>query len=239
MEAVEVKERPILFSGPMVRALLDGRKTQTRRVMKSQPCECGELRVDDFVPALVNRHGDHFPGAAIFGAYCQCGDWGARCRYGRPGDRLWVREAWNYEAHDLVSMTSEMLAPVVRYPADDTVIAHKSHLVHCDTCWKGAQLGRQRPSIHMPRWASRIALEVAEIRVQRVQDISEADAMAEGMQRFDLKENGVIYGPNNGCKGNLVSGSARGAFEALWCEINGADSWHQNPWVWCVTFKRV
>ena len=141
-----------------------------------------------------------------------------RCPYGLPGDRLFVREAFRLcqEADDVSPRDSD---PGYRvwYEAD------KPHQL-------GA--GRLRPSIHMPRWASRITLEVTGVRVERLQDISEADARAEG-----------ITVPNCQCgyglDGNLMSGTASGAYMLLWESINGPGSWNANPWVWVVEFKRV
>lgn len=150
-------ERPILFSGPMVRAILDGRKTQTRRIVKPQPHEeCGPIEVGHYHPTVIDRHGDEQPGAEIFGAYSLDGEWGAKCPHGQPGDRLWVREAFaladDYEV-DRVLNPGGVFYRATHSPADDT--------------------SRWRPSIHMPRWASRLTLEVTDVRVERVQDISE------------------------------------------------------------------
>ena len=90
-----MRERPILFSGPMVRALIEGRKTQTRRIVKPQPHEdCSAIEVGRYHPTVIDRHGDEQPGAEIFGAYSLDGDWGAKCPYGAPGDRLWVKETF-------------------------------------------------------------------------------------------------------------------------------------------------
>jgi hypothetical protein len=179
-----MKERPILFSGPMVRAILEGRKTQTRRVIKPvQP------RADGRWPAGRNPIDD--------------------CPYGASGDRLWVRETWG----------------------------------HCDggTCYRASEAdsvlpddGRWRPSIHMPRWASRIALEVTDVRVEPLNSVSEEDAKSEGVTipsyDRDLKPVEVD---------GFVSGAARIAFKELWANINGLDSWDANPWVWVISFKRV
>jgi hypothetical protein len=197
------KERPILFSAPMVRSILAGTKTQTRRVVKH--------------PLLCNLS---------FIVDCSDGWWGdekgegqARCPHGKPGDRLWVRESWaaphNFDAHR---------------PAD----------IPASTRWHYAateELGglRGRPSIHMPRCASRITMEVTGVRVERLQDISEADAVAEGTPCY------VCGGPMNGlseadchCFHNKAKPSD---YRALWESINGPGSWDLNPWVWAVDFK--
>lgn len=194
-----MKERPIIFSGLMVRAILDGRKTQTRRVLPH-----GKYRLDLVAPA------DGGP---------------SRCPFGQPGDRLWVREA-----HAVVPRTayarSEGVEQVLR-PDDDH-----------DACvfregWERSRPGRWRPSIHMPRWASRISLEIVGVRVERLKDISEDDAMAEGIQPF---------GDGNGFHvedGRHYMSSARESYRSLWEQINGAGSWDANPFVWAVEFRRV
>ena len=175
-----MKERPILFSGPMVRAILDGRKTQTRRVVKPQP---------DWIRPRVSDDG-------IAHGYCGSGPTdGIKCPYGTVGDRLWVRESW---------AKSGEVGDATEYRADnpDPIGA------------------KWRPSIHMPRWASRIDLEITGIRVERLQEISERDAMAEGCEY-------------------LTNSVARSNFVKLWISINGQDSWSANPWVWVIEFKRI
>ena len=146
------KERPIIFSGPMIRAILEGRKTQTRRIVK---------------PNCLSKLSP----------------------YGRTGDRLWVRETWGHNP--------EGPGYVYRSDGDFDMKFHGD---------------RWRPSIHMPRWASRITLEVTGVRVERLQDINEEDALAEGVEH---------------------------AFRSLWESINGPGSWDANPWVWVVEFRRV
>lgn len=207
-----MKERPILFSSPMVRALLDGTKTQTRRVMKPQP-----RRVDGGVPfgdAPAWAHA--MPGSAVM-----------RCPYGKRGDRLWVREAYRFlGVHDHVPPREVSSGPVW-YEAQDDVPFHPS------------EFGKLRPSMFMPRWASRITLEVTGVRVERLQDISEADAIAEGVDRFPglrLDDDAAAFnriGPFD----NDSFPIAR--YAVLWESINGPKSWDANPWVWAVEFKRI
>lgn len=197
-----MKERPILFSGPMVRALLNGSKTQTRRVVKGQAPEW--LRPGMFTPEYVAD-----PGNSL-------------CPYGAPGDRLWVRETWGLSAYfddtdwlseSIVGQSQDLTASWrLRYAADYEGPTSRGEYPH----W--------RPSIHMPRWVSRLTLEVTEVRIERVQDISEAEAIAEG----------VI--PSASCESVRAHVDA---FEELWCDINGAESWSANPWVWVVSFKAV
>ena len=183
-------ERPILFSAPMVRAILDGRKTQTRRVVKLLGADCIEERA--WETHFLQSPWPWSP---------QADEWLA-CPYGAPGDRLWVRETW--APHDTKKLAF--------YRAD-----HPEW-----TTGDGGDVDRWRPSIHMPRWASRITLEVTGVRVERLNNISDADARAEGCP-FD----------------EPPAGKPWAWFRKLWMDINGADSWAANPWVWVVSFKRV
>lgn len=193
-----MKERPILFSGDMVRALLAGRKTQTRRVVKPQP-EC--LRD---VQALQFHVATGEPLAI-----------GKGCPYGAPGDRLWVRE------------THLPTASGVYYRADFSEFEAAGH---------GAMYGGWKPSIHMPRWASRLTLEIVAVRVERLQDISEADARAEGLYSNPKYTHAVLY-TWDGVQGN--SNNPRYAYQLLWESIKGPGSWALNPWVWVIEFKRI
>ncbi|EPL2028792.1 hypothetical protein L4Z02_000352 [Pseudomonas aeruginosa] len=221
-----MKERPILFSGPMVRAILEGRKTVTRRVMKPQPDFLGSM-VDPNTPFKTLDAGLH---ARI------------TCPYGEPGDRLWVRETWTD-----VNMCG---APALAYRADEDIrdlmeepgfLDDRGAFNYDDprvkpypfACWY-AELdqARWRPSIHMPRWASRILLEITSVRVERLQDISEKQALAEGVE---LEGEGVCFAGAPG----TASDTPEESFKLLWELINGAGSWKANPWVWVVEFKRV
>jgi len=198
-----MRERPILFSGPMVRAILAGQKTQTRRAAK-KPVRHPDLGNLYTPGALVL---EHEPQHVIERA----------CPYGQPGDRLWVREATikvedhGYEGPVYVESDEGRacldggLAP----DPDDCVEVEPWEL-------------RIRPSIHMPRSYCRITLEITGVRVERLQDISEDDAYAEGVKH---SEHGGI--------------TARDGFQRLWESINGADSWDKNPWVWVVQFRRI
>ena len=190
--------RQILFSGPMVRAILEGSKTMTRRVVKGAALEC--LAYDGFTPRFVADPENRF------------------CPYGRPGDRLWVRETWRASsAHDSLAPADIPLDDGVEYAADG---------------WRGYLLGKVRASVHMPRWASRITLEITAVRVERLQDITEADALAEGVK---LDECGHAIREDD----DIAWGGARSAFAELWASLHGADSWASNPWVWVVEFRRV
>ncbi|WP_243021720.1 hypothetical protein [Simplicispira sedimenti] len=214
-----MKERPILFSGAMVRALLAGTKTQTRRVVKPQP-----RRVDGGVPfgdAPAWAHAE--PGSAMM-----------RCPYGKPGDWLWVREAWQHSNHPYGPYDEDCM---VFYRADFLDDVHgpdgeKSPEGHYRT-W--------RPSIHMPRTASRIVLEIKSVRVERLHDISEADAIAEGIERADDFFDCRCWRAYDEPKGSDVvfPDDPIGSYASLWMSINGPGSWDANPWVWVLEFRRL
>jgi hypothetical protein len=179
-----MKERPILFSGPMVRAILDGKKTQTRRVVKPQPVWVAE-------PNAPFKTTDADPNGMI------------NCQYGYSGDRLWVRETFMPMPH---------LNAKAFYRASDQLVGGK---------WK--------PSIHMPRKLSRIMLEITGIRVERLQDISESDAIAEGVN---------VHPDHYGRPRNSIYSPVQ-AYRDLWESINGPLSWDANPWVWVIEFRRI
>lgn len=221
-----MKERPILMSAPMVRALLAGTKTQTRRVA---PID----RLD------IKDHGDGFVSWAVgftkpIGKSRTVGshsgslvtvDQARRiiasqfCPYGQLGDRLWVRETWAYGIHALASKLYEQEGPWV-YAADN--LGTQGRL--CD---------RWRPSIHMFRAASRITLEVTAVRVERLQDIIEADAIAEGIVK--LADGG--YGLPDGSHYHATD--PRISYLSLWGAINGQESVDANPFVWVIQYKRI
>ena len=211
-----MKERPILFSGPMVRALLDGSKTQTRRVLKvphENPLGKWEVLPWGGPNGGRTRDGKTVPYQNVIG-HTRTGEIIA-CPYGQPGDRLWVREA-HY-------LTDDGDTEYAVYAADD--LATYQHLRSIDALPSDfpadvkAQHRRLRPSIHMPRWASRLTLEITSVRVERLQNISNEDARAEGPA-------GHPDGPLH-------------AFRSLWALINGPDSWAANPWVWAISFRRL
>ena len=204
-----MKERPILFSAPMVRAILEGRKTQTRRVVKEPRwAEPGGLDMyyDDRLCAI----------AKVSGCLAD-----VECLYGKPGDRLWVRETFLDFKTKIYSSAGMTEAPAQAvYKADGGTLLNGAK-------WK--------PSIHMPRWASRILLEVTETRVQRLLEITESDAMAEGAMPWQF---GLEQRLTTGERG--ADSPYRSGFACLWDDIN-ADraTWKSNPWVWAVTFKEV
>lgn len=185
-----MKERPILFSAPMVRALLAGTKTQTRRPLKQVQIRSEAMPE----PEWRSVH--------------------TLCPYGQPGGRLWVREAWRSGRLTDRFAPREMTPHPVWYESDGPAP---------DAC-----NGKLRPGMFMPRWASRITLEVTGVRVERLQDISVADAMAEG-----------VVETNANLRGLEPCMEWRYAYEDLWNQINGPGAWAANPWVWVVEFRRA
>lgn len=209
-----MSERPIIFSGAMVRAILEGQKTQTRRIAPLLlPGEKHYIHAESHDEWLKKRV--------------------SQCPHGKPGDRLWVREEWRpHSALEDGPIT-------VQFRADNATkcTAHRhgsgEYEAWCDRiATEAAEVyerggeQRWRPSIHMPRWASRITLEIEDVRVQRVQDISEDDARAEGVEPHTV-----------GCSSVKRHISA---FADLWDSINAKRGygWDANPWVWAITFRR-
>ena len=186
-----MNERPILFNAPMVRAILDGRKTVTRRIVKARDLEW--MDVHQGLRELDNAE---------------------RCPYGQPGgDRLYVRETW--------------AAPHAYDHLPPRLIPQDARIHYAATEDRGGLLWR--PSIHMPRHASRITLEIARVRVERLQDISAADARAEGCPDK----------PVDGAEQASIDLLAKLWYHDLWEQINGLDSWAANPWVWVIEFRRL
>jgi len=202
-----VRERPILFTGAMVRAILSGSKSQTRRVVKYQAPDL----VDDDGWPLVDRSIDGI------------GEVRAACPYGQPGGgRLYVRETW--------------AAPHAYDHLPPRLIPQDARIHYAATEDRGGLLWR--PSIHMPRWASRITLEVTGVRVERLQDISEVDAISEGVRQ--MRDGSECWVGREGPRGLVTPWpTAREAFRDLWQSINGPDSWTANPWVFVIEFKRI
>lgn len=201
-----MKERPILFSGPMVRAIISGQKTVTRRVMKPQP-QKAPVDVVDGVPSWDSP--TNYAGEVQMNTQR-----GKPCPYGKPGDRLWVRETF--------AIYGDRKMAAIHYRADRP----------WDVGRKGCDY---KPSIHMPRWASRILLEITDVRVERLQDITEDQARAEGI----IDGGCTNCGNNEPCGCDCPSPSAVDSFVYLWQQINGPKAWDANPWVWVVEFKRV
>jgi hypothetical protein len=225
-----MKERPILMSGPMVRAILDGRKTQTRRVI-----DWSRARIDGFHASCGPDGYDTVTEKTI-----ERVPWNAEslkhldCPYGVPGDRLWVRESFQPLLADGVSWNDSDYETgngyAISYVATDGV----KEFFDCPN--DEAFCYRITPSIHMPRWASRITLEITDVRVQRVQEISEEDARAEG-----IIDGGCLNcGESEPCGCSEPKPSPVDGFVYLWDSINGKKyPWSSNPWTWALTFRRL
>lgn len=223
MSETAVKARSILFSGPMVRALLNGSKTQTRRTrgldeVNESP---DDWKLLSFQQSLL--HNGQWAG--FFNSRVDATGLIVTCPYGGPGERLWSRETW-------AENESALGVPVIQYRAGGYVIHGATGERRFGT-WKdeiypgdAGEVGepdKWRPSIHMPRWASRITLEIESVRVERVQEISHADALAEGVE-YDVSK---------------PDGWPLERFHKLWNSVNGPGAWGRNDWVWIITFKRV
>lgn len=276
--AESVKERPILFSAPMVRAILEGRKTQTRRIVSPKNStvlgynvtaksklwtdldwthawkDDGFHKMNQTIGEYLHvrvKHDEGADGPIEEGNYRQ---YRVRSRF-EFGDRLWVREKF---------------APSKKAPKCQVAYEADGKCVGCggdgaggylqvfhgwlfpDVTDKGPSLGRGlyeswKPSIHMPRWASRITLEITDVRVQRLAEISEADAMAEGISECLIPATGdhpnmigYMVGPDDGT--SILHKTPVDSFRKLWHTIHAADGphgWEANPWLWCITFRRV
>ncbi|MFY4013971.1 hypothetical protein ACOTJS_19345 [Achromobacter xylosoxidans] len=232
-----MRERPILFSGPMVRAILVGHKTQTRRVVKHVDPDGCVWKSAARLSGVHNLEGK-FPESAM--------EW---CPYGQPGDRLWVREAFRFAASlDRLSpndVGEKALDAGYNTPWAPTQFEADGHRTGS---WRGFDTppvattpGKLRPGIHMPRWVCRLVLEITSVRVERLQAISYEDARAEGA--FDPR---LFVGDE--CREPGVESYEelarrlqwpQRAFRELWSSINGASSWDANPWVWVVEFRRT
>jgi hypothetical protein len=210
-----MKERPILFNAAMVKAILAGNKTQTRRVMKTQ-IVFGDV-IEGFPPLW------HLPTGPESGILYPNGkdQIHAMCPLGKVGDRLWVREAWATDDSLDNKPPRDFSAWPVRYLADGKKRS-------CGA-FTGNTAGKNRRSMHMPRWASRITLEITAVRVERLQDISEEDALAEGARTEQEAASEGASWYDKPCR----------AFQFLWQSIYGAESWEASPWVWIIEFKRI
>ena len=238
-----MSERPILFSGPMVRAILEGRKTQTRRVVAPSPGKQREWLTPESIAsvphgAIINggwqmhhpRAGTRFAGVDV--AHDSPFGW-IKCPYGAPGDTLWVRETF-FEEYD--PNTCRPYDPP-RYHYRATYEGEEPYLMDGDGYLEVTKRGEfrspWRPSIHMPRDASRLSLRIKSVRVERLQEISQGDAQAEGLSgpMIDAELDAIV---------NQIGLAPSKAFRALWESINAkSHPWASNPWVWVVEFERV
>jgi hypothetical protein len=205
-----MKEHPIIFTKPMVQAILAGRKTMTRRIVKGIPHE-QIVKVEQQTDLLWEFDNELH----------DLKMWTIKCPYGKIGDRLWVRETWQHTRCININPEDENYGYVYKsdgQPWDDYI----------GWTWK--------PSIHMPRLASRIILEITNIRVEKLQDITKLEAINEGIEIVDTipviqykdyeVANGIFCNPKN-------------SFNSLWNTIHGKDSWNLNPWVWIIVFKKI
>lgn len=236
-----MRERPIILSTDMVRAVLDGRKTQARRIVKNQH----DTPYWSIKPAENPLHAVHThdwwlpvgnqPHSAL-----------PTCPFGVPGDRLWVREKWSVVTHafsdegSMIDYVPDRPVKAVHekpfgngYYSGHAIYAADGDFTWCDEDGCADGISRWKTSSQMPRWASRITLEVTAVRVERLQDISERDAAAEGVEQ--LKEGFWRHYQPGWTQHQL---SARGSFVTLWNSLYGDDSWQLNPWVWVIEFKR-
>lgn len=202
--STEVRSRPILFSGPMVRAILEGRKTQTRRVVKPQPF---------IVLSAAEWHARAMSGVDPYGCRPMGShvleEMAATCPHGSVGDLLWVRESFR-----------EVMDQTGGY----------AYLADCPL--GNEKIYKWKPSIHMPRSASRLTLEITGVRVERLQRISASDCEAEGTPWMGNPRMEAY-------RDNEISKEWRRSFSVLWQSINGPESWAANPWVWVIAFRRV
>ncbi|ENO4066484.1 hypothetical protein ACPEMX_02020 [Klebsiella quasipneumoniae] len=197
-----MKERGMIFNGEMVRAILDGRKTQTRRPIKWKQTRFTEIG--------EREDGSKWPWSEDAEHAC---DFWHPCPFGAVGDRIWVRETWN------------KYGGLLTYRADHDWIDDMRKETVCTAKWV--------PSIHMPRWASRILLEITDVRVERLNSISQEDAQAEGLELTGWRP--TYSDPDSG--GEVMTPYDN--FAELWSSIYGDESWQANPWVWVIEFKRI
>lgn len=245
-----MKERPILFSTPMVEAIQNDRKTQTRRMMKPQP--------------------DVFEYDGMFAMTDKSARWGAvtnptypPCPYGKVGDRLWVREKtrivdWNDEGEVVFQYADGTKSEWRQLYSDESDYDGEKYMEWWGRyCNRLESLGAKtddygqmsfdgvefpwKPSIHMPRSACRIILEITDVLCERLQEISEQDAISEGVETFRPVPGGgpaeTMY--RHYLKENKWGPSPVHSFQTLWQLINGHDSWAANPWIWAISFKRI
>ena len=226
-----MKERGMIFNAEMVRAILDGRKTQTRRPVK--------------FPVLDKNLGCELAGNELAGEL-SAGNY-LNSAFGKPGDRVWVRETWGVVSHELDEdgriqpwTPNRPATAIHEMPFGNGYYSgHAIYAADGDFTWgddDGYEDGRScwKPSIHMPKAASRILLEITDVRVERLNSIHDVDAMREGIQNLTTCSHADF-----GIPGVVNAQHPVRAFQLLWESIYGADNWRANPWVWVIEFKRV
>ena len=241
-----MRERPIIFNADMVRTVLDGRKTQTRRIIQS-PAKNMQARGHECIS--YRAPGDQWYQDYVFSMRDRSGVWQdykheqflAKCPFGAVGDRLWVREAFR------VHSRATDVATLVYKASEQQSWTQQTYRVPIEKCNKPAVVDKWTPSIHMPRWASRITLEITGVRVERLQNISDADACAEGIRQGVRRTDDSAGNEHVYC--NYLAANLNDACEwferpadsfiSLWQSIYGAESWQHSPWVWVIEFKRV
>lgn len=221
-----MRERPILLNAEMVRAVLDGRKAQTRRMLTPR-----QLKMIDAAASI----GECYPlesGQQHENSQSYYREW---CPFGAVGDRLWVRETFR------VHSRATDVATLVYKASEQQSWTQQTHRVPIAMCNKPAVVDKWTPSIHMPRWASRITLEITGVRVERLNNISEQDAASEGVGSavwFAAKgvpeEQWTSLGEHGAYRASHIN-----SFASLWESIYGEESWQANPWVWVIEFKRL
>ncbi|HED3952366.1 hypothetical protein [Klebsiella pneumoniae] len=235
-----MKERGMIFNGEMTRAILDGRKTQTRRPIKWKQTRFTEIG--------EREDGSKWPWSEDAEHAC---DFWHPCPFGAVGDRIWVRETWGVVSHELDEdgriqpWTPDRPATAIHEMpfGNGYYSGHAIYAADGDFTWgddDGYEDGRScwKPSIHMPRAASRILLEITDVRVERLNAISEEDAEAEGIDMEALYDSQDCYDciANHNMTGRPT---VTGAFKYLWESIYGEEGWKSNPWVWVIEFKRI
>lgn len=226
-----MKERGMIFNGEMVRAILDGRKTQTRRIIKD--CTVGRDQISKFIQIEKKFIGCYPEDVPELIREC--------CPYGVQGDRIWVREAFR------VHSRATDVATLVYKASERNSWTEQTHRVPVAVCNKPATPEKWTPSLHMPRWASRILLEITDVRVERLNAISPEDAESEGLERTNFTgfgdEPGLPSYPEPDVYFDPLKKQWKEyppeAFAGLWESIYGEGSWQANPWVWVIEFKRV
>ena len=219
-----MNEYPLIVTTELIPKVLDGTKTQTRRVIKPQPDlglpeydRYSHIEVGKYHPTKVDKNGEQYPGDEVFGAYTEDGEWGWVCPYGQVGDRLWVRETWNcfyldYDGYNGAYDLGEIIKPIPKTKPDyKHCVLYRATHDDMNEVW--------RPSIHIPRWASRITLDITNLRVERLQEIMPHDCILEGIAEE--------YGDGL---------ALRDKFETLWDTLNAkrGHPFESNPWVWVI-----
>ncbi len=226
------KDKPIIFAAESVRAILAGRKTQTRRVVKWKPREDG-LNLE-FSGLEAGCYSSNNPNSGYVlrsrgeGSCWNDRTWPAYPPHGGVGSKVWVKESWSHDAPDIETCRSAHEDAMGSSGSSTYGPYYRATEVSPDTL-------RWMTPLYMPRWASRITLEVTEVRVQRLTDISQDDARAEGVE-FGTMQDAIV----NGVLGRVAFFNARDAFAYRWQAINGKTApWSTSPWVWCISFRRI